>query len=67
MIGSKKEQREKEMAMLLFLLGSVVGGILGMVLISILSMGAIADKRMEFISEYVDQFSFDRQHMTIHK
>jgi hypothetical protein len=53
--------------MLLFLLGLVVGGSLGIALICILSMGSIADEQMELMSKKFDRFSFDKQNIIISK
>lgn len=53
--------------MLLFLLGLVVGGILGITLAAILSTGAIADERMEHMLKKLDQFSLDKQNIIIPK
>lgn len=53
--------------MLLFLLGLVVGGILGIALVCILSAGSMADEQMELMSKKLDQFSFDEQKIVISK
>jgi uncharacterized membrane-anchored protein YhcB (DUF1043 family) len=53
--------------MLLFLLGLVVGGILGIVLICSLSAGSQADEQRELMSTKFDQFSFEKQNIVISK
>jgi gas vesicle protein len=53
--------------MLLFLLGLVVGGILGIALICILSAGSMADEQMELMRKKFDQFSFDKQNIVTSK
>jgi len=53
--------------MLLFLLGLVVGGILGIALICILSTGSMADEQMKLMSKNFDQFSFEKKNIIISK
>jgi hypothetical protein len=50
---------------LLFLLGLVVGGLLGIALICILSAGSMADEQMELMSKKFDRFSLDKQNIVI--
>jgi hypothetical protein len=53
--------------MLLFLLGLVVGGSLGIAIICMLSIGSKSDEQLELISKKVDQFSFDKQSIIVSK
>ena len=46
--------------MLCFLLGLVVGGILGVTLAAILSAGAIADKEMKYAWKNLNHFEKER-------
>ena len=45
--------------MFLFLMGLAIGGIMGMILISVLSVGAIADERIEIMSRNFDKFHLE--------
>ena len=53
--------------MLLFLLGLVVGGSLGITIMTILSTGAKADEQMEYMLKKFDQFPLDKQNIIIPK
>jgi len=53
--------------MFLFLLGVTVGAMLGIALIARLSTGAVADERIELLSEKFDQFSLEKQEIIISK
>jgi uncharacterized membrane-anchored protein YhcB (DUF1043 family) len=49
--------------MLLFLAGLIVGVIFGIVLIAILTSGAIADQSMEYTMEELNHFSSSKQNI----
>jgi uncharacterized membrane-anchored protein YhcB (DUF1043 family) len=55
--------------MVLFLIGLIVGGILGMALLAVLSSGAHADEQMEHMMKASQsaKFLIDRQGVVIHR
>ena len=53
--------------MVLFLLGLIVGGILGIALLAVLSSGAIADEQMEQMMKESANFHIDKQNVIVHK
>lgn len=53
--------------MLLFLLGLIIGGSLGIALMCMLSTGSMADEQSELMSKKFDQFSFDKQNIIVSK
>jgi len=59
--------RQKEVVMVLFLLGLMIGGVLGIALAAILSSGANADEKMEQMMKKPVNFLTDRRNVIIHK
>jgi len=55
--------------MVLFLIGLIVGGMLGMALLAVLSSGAHADEHMEHMMKASESANFliDKQSVVIHK
>ena len=55
--------------MVLFLIGLIVGGILGMALLAVLSCGAHADEQMEHMMKESESVNFliDKRSVLIHK
>jgi hypothetical protein len=53
--------------MVLFLLGLIIGGVLGITLLSVLSSGAIADEQIEDMIKESGNFLMDKQKVIIHK
>jgi hypothetical protein len=53
--------------MVLFLIGLIVGGILGITLLAVLSSGATADEQMEHMMKESANFLIDKQNVIIHK
>lgn len=53
--------------MVLFLLGLIVGGILGIALLAVLSSGAIADEQMEHMMKESGNFLIDKQNVIVYK
>ena len=60
---------ESEVVMVLFLIGLIVGGILGMALLAVLSCGAHADEQMEHMMKESESVNFliDKRSVLIHK
>ena len=53
--------------MILFLLGLIVGGILGIALLAVLSSGAMADEQMEHMMKKSANFLTDKQNVIVYK
>jgi len=53
--------------MVLFLIGLIVGGILGITLLAVLSSGANADEQMERMMKESANFLIDKQNVIIYK
>jgi len=53
--------------MVLFLLGLIIGGVLGITLLAVLSSGAIADEQMEHMMKESVHFLMEKQDVIIHK
>jgi hypothetical protein len=59
--------RKKEVAMVLFLLGLIIGGVLGIASLAVLSSGANADEQMEHMTKGSVNLLMDKQKVIIHK
>ena len=53
--------------MVLFLIGLIVGGILGITVLAVLSSGANADEQMERMMKESANFLIDKQNVVIYK
>jgi hypothetical protein len=59
--------RKKEVAMVLFLLGLIIGGVLGIASLAVLSSGANADEQMQHMMKGSVNPLMDKQKVIIHK